>query len=221
MLLEWIMRLILLGSPGVGKGTQAQLLCKKYRIPQISTGEIFRAAVKAQTPLGRQIDAILRAGKLVEDSLTLALIKERLKKQDCKKGYLLDGFPRTIPQAECLEQLLKGMRQTLDGVINIAVKEKVILKRLSERKSCPACGAVYHQKVNPSKKGEFCEKCNTRLQQRDDDQPETIKKRLETYRNLTEPLIAYYKKKKLLFDLNGEQPIEKVFDDIVHILDKK
>ncbi len=215
------MRLILLGPPGVGKGTQAQLLCKRYKIPQISTGEIFRAAVKAQTPLGRQIDAILKAGKLVEDSITLALIKERLKKQDCKNGFLLDGFPRTIPQADCLESLLKEMKQTLDGVINIAVKEKVIVVRLSDRRTCPRCGAVYHQKVNPSKKGEFCEKCNTRLQQRDDDRPETIKKRLETYRNLTEPLIAYYKKKKLLFDVNGEQPIEKVFEDIVKVLDKK
>ncbi len=215
------MRLILLGPPGVGKGTQAQLLCKRYNILQISTGEIFRAAVKAQTPLGRQVEAILKAGKLVEDSMTLALIKERLKKPDCKNGYLLDGFPRTIPQAEGLEQLLKEMKQMLDGVINIAVKEKVVLERLSNRRTCPQCGAVYHRKINPSKKKEFCEKCNTKLVERGDDQPETIKKRLETYRTLTEPLIAYYKKKKLLRDVNGEQAIEKVFEDIVRVVEKK
>lgn len=215
------MRLILLGPPGIGKGTQAALLCKQYKIPQISTGEIFRAAVKAQTPLGKQVDAILKAGKLVEDHVTLALIKERLKKPDCRKGYLLDGFPRTIQQAEGLERLMKETKQTLDGVITLAVKESVIIKRLSERKSCSACGAVYHQKVHPSKKGEFCEKCNTLLQQRDDDQPETVRKRLETYKKLTEPLINYYKKKKILFDVNGEQSIEKVFEDIVAGLEKE
>lgn len=215
------MRLILLGPPGIGKGTQAQLVCKQYKIPQISTGEIFRAAVKAQTPLGKQVDTILKAGKLVEDHVTLALIKERLKKPDCRNGYLLDGFPRTIQQAKGLERLMKETKQTIDGVITLVVKERVILKRLSERKSCAACGAVYHPKVNPSKKGEFCEKCNTRLQQRDDDRPETVRKRLETYKKLTEPLIDYYKKKKLLFEINGEQSIETVFEDIVAGLEKR
>lgn len=215
------MRIIFLGPPGVGKGTQAQLLCKKYNIPQISTGDMFRAAIKEQTPLGKQADAILKAGKLVEDSITLGLVKERLQKPDCKNGYLLDGFPRTIPQAEGFDNLLKEMQQKLDAVVSLVVNEAVLIKRLSGRRSCPKCSAVFHVETNPPKKNNICDKCKEMLIQRDDDKPETIHKRMDTYRMLTVPLRAYYKKKKMLHEVNGDQTIEVVFEEIVNILEKK
>ncbi|MBI5073407.1 adenylate kinase [Candidatus Woesearchaeota archaeon] len=214
------MRLVFLGPPGVGKGTQAQLLCKKYSIPQISTGDMFRAAIKEQTELGKKADAILKAGKLVDDSITLGLIKDRLQKSDCKNGYLLDGFPRTIPQAEGFGALLKELHQELDGVISIFVDEAVLIRRLSGRRSCPKCGKIFHLESNPPKKKDHCDSCGEKLIFRNDDKPETIHKRMETYRTLTEPLISYYKKKNLLFEIDGDQLIEKVFEDIVGVLKK-
>lgn len=215
------MRLIFLGPPGVGKGTQAQLLCKKYNIPQISTGDMFRAAIKEQSPLGKKADVLMKDGKLIDDSITLGLVKERLQKPDCKNGYLLDGFPRTIPQADGFDQLLKEMHQKLDAVISLVVDEAVLIKRLSGRRSCPKCSAVFHIETNPPKKKDLCDKCGEKLIQRDDDKPETIHKRMETYRTLTAPLIAYYKKKKLLQEVIGDQTIEKVFEEIISILEKK
>ncbi len=214
------MNLILLGPPGVGKGTQAQLIAKQYAIPQISTGDMFRAAIKQGTPLGKQAEIIIKSGKLVDDSITLGLVKERLQKSDCKNGFLMDGFPRTIRQAEGFEILLKDMHQKLNGVIGIAVADAIIIKRLSGRRSCPECNAVYHLETNPPKHDNLCNACNIPLIQRVDDQPETIKKRLDTYRNQTEPLILFYKKKKLLYEVNGNQPIEKVFKDISAVLKK-
>ena len=212
------MKLILLGPPGVGKGTQAQLIAKQYAIPQISTGDMFRAAIKQGTPLGKQAEAITKAGKLVDDSITLGLVKERLQKPDCKNSFLMDGFPRTIPQAEGFEVLLKNMHQKLNGVISIAVADNIIIKRLSGRRSCPECNAVYHIEINAPKHDNLCNTCNIPLIQRIDDQQETVKKRLDTYRNQTEPLISFYKKKKLLYEVNGNQSIEKVFKDIVNVI---
>ena len=212
------MRIIFLGPPGVGKGTQAQLLCKKYNIPQISTGDMFRAAIKEQTPLGKKADALMKEGNLVSDAITIGLVKERLQKPDCKNGYLLDGFPRTIPQAEGFDHLLHDMKQHLDAVLSIVVDEDVLIKRLSGRRSCSKCGTVYHLEHNPPKKKEACDKCREKLLQRDDDKPETIHKRMQTYRTLTEPLIAYYTKKKLLREINGDQKIENVFGEIVTLL---
>lgn len=212
------MNIILLGPPGVGKGTQAQLIAKKYNIPQISTGDMFRAAMKEGTALGRQAEAVTKAGKLVDDSITLGLVKERLKKPDCRSGFLMDGFPRTIPQAEGFNVLLRQMQKRLDGVISIVIDDAIIIKRLSGRRTCPECNAVYHQETNPPKKDNLCDKCHIPLIQRIDDQPETIKKRLETYRNQTEPLIKFYKKR--LYEVNGNQPIEKVFKDISAVLKK-
>lgn len=214
------MRLIFLGPPGVGKGTQAQMLAKKYSIPHISTGDMFRAAIKEQTPLGKQADAILKAGKLVDDAITLGLVRERLKKTDCKEGFLFDGFPRTIPQAEGLDNLLKEMKQKLNAVISLGVNEAVLIKRLSGRRSCPKCGAVFHMGTNPPKKNNVCDKCGEKLIQRNDDKPETVHTRMEIYRTLTAPLIAYYKKKKMLYEVNGDQAIQVVFEEIVNILEK-
>ncbi len=215
------MRIIFLGPPGVGKGTQAQHLCKKYNIPQISTGDMFRAAIKEQSLLGKQADAILKAGKLVNDAVTLGLVKERLQKTDCKGGFLLDGFPRTIPQAEGFDKVLKEMQQKLDAVISLVVDEATLIKRLSGRRSCPKCSAVFHVETNPPKKKDVCDKCGEKLVQREDDKPETIRKRMETYRTLTSPLSAYYQKKKMLHEVNGNQAIEVVFEEIVNILEKK
>lgn len=213
------MRLILLGPPGVGKGTQAQLLSKKYSIPQISTGDILRAAIKEQTPLGKSVERILKEGKLIDDRTALALLKERMQNQDCNGGFLLDGVPRTIGQAEELEKMLREMKQKLDAVLNIAVKEESIIKRLSGRRMCSKCSAVYNLSQNPPKKKGVCDSCSGTLIQREDDKPETIHKRMETYRTQTEPLIAYYKKKKLLKNIDGEQSIEKVFADIIAVLE--
>ncbi len=215
------MRIIFLGPPGVGKGTQAQHICKKYNVPQISTGDMFRQAIKEQTPLGKQADAILKSGKLVDDNITVGLVKERLQKPDCKNGYLLDGFPRTIPQAEGFDHLLKEMHQKLDAVISLVVDEAVLIKRLSGRRSCPKCSAIFHVETNPPKKKDICNKCGEKLMQRDDDKPETVHKRMETYRTLTAPLIEYYKKKKMLKEVDGDQDIENVFGEIVKILEKK
>jgi adenylate kinase len=213
------MRLIFLGPPGVGKGTQAQLLCRKYNIPQISTGDMFRAAIKEQTPLGKKADALMKEGKLVDDAITLGLVKERLQRADCKNGYLLDGFPRTIPQAEGFDKLLKEIKQKLDAVISLVVDEKVLITRLSGRRSCPKCSAVFHVETNLPRKNGVCDKCGEKLIQRDDDKPETIHKRMDTYRTLTAPLIAYYKKKKMLHEIDGDQKIEDVFEAIVNILE--
>ena len=215
------MRIIFLGPPGVGKGTQAQHICKKYNIPQISTGDMFRQAIKEQTPLGKKADALMKEGKLIDGSITLGLVKERLQKSDCKNGYLLDGFPRTIPQAKGFDHLLKEIKQKLDAVISLVVDEAVLIKRLSGRRSCPKCSAVFHIETNPPKKKDICDKCGEKLMQRDDDKPETVHKRMETYRTLTAPLIQYYKKKKMLHEVDGDQDIQVVFSEIVAILEKK
>lgn len=215
------MRLIFLGPPGVGKGTQAQRICAKYSIPQISTGDMYRQAIKDQTQLGMKADALMKSGKLADDSITLNLVKERLKKTDCKNGFLMDGFPRTIPQAEGFDVLLNEVKQKLDAVISIEVPEEKIIDRLSGRRQCPDCSAVYHIENSPPKKKDVCNKCGKILIQRNDDKPETIQKRLEVYRTLTAPLIAFYKKKKLLRTVDGDQDMDTVFGEILTVLEKK
>ena len=179
----------------------------------------YEAAVRRNTELIETQEKD-KKGKLVDDSITLGLVKERLQKSDCKNGYLLDGFPRTIPQAEGFDHLLKEIKQKIDAVISLVVDEAVLIKRLSGRRSCPKCSAVFHIETNPPKKKDICDKCGEKLMQRDDDKPETVHKRMETYRTLTAPLIQYYKKKKMLYEVNGDQEIQVVFNEIVKICDR-
>ncbi|PIN79770.1 adenylate kinase [Candidatus Woesearchaeota archaeon CG10_big_fil_rev_8_21_14_0_10_34_8] len=213
------MRLILLGAPGAGKGTQAKHLCDKYSIPQISTGDMLRAAVKEGTELGKKADVLMKEGKLIDDDLICAIVKDRLQKSDCKNGFLLDGFPRTIPQADGLIKILTELKKQLNAVIYVTVSDETIMQRMTGRRSCPKCGAVFHIKNNSPKQEGKCDKCGTKLIQRDDDKPKTVKKRLDTYNNLTAPLVKYYKEKDLLKEINGEQPVKKVFDDILNALE--
>lgn len=204
------MKLIILGPPGVGKGTIAKKLVEKYNIIHISTGDLLREAVKNQTELGQKAKKFMNSGKLVPDDLIIPLIKERIKKDDCKKDFILDGFPRTIAQLKALEKIT-----SIDKVLNLNSSEKTIIKRLSERRICKKCGAIYHITNIPPKKEGICDKCGGILYQRNDDKPETIKKRLKTYKNQTEPLIGYYKNKDLLADINAENKIEKIIEDSI------
>ena len=199
------MNIILLGSPGVGKGTYATLLSKKYGIPHISTGDIFREAVKEKSELGIKVKEFLDRGELVPDDITILVIKERLKKNDVDVGFLLDGFPRTIPQAEALEKFKK-----IDKVLNFVASEKTIIDRLSGRRICKKCGAIYHViNIKPRVEG-VCDKCSGELYQRSDEKPEVVKIRLKEYNKKTKPLIDYYKKKGLLANINANFPIEEV-----------
>jgi adenylate kinase len=206
------MKLILIGPPGTGKGTQAELIVKNYKIPQISTGDILRESVKQGTDLGKKAKTFMDAGKLVPDDVIIGIIDERLKKKDCKNGFILDGFPRTIPQAEALDKITH-----IDHVLLIKTEEDIIIRRLSSRRQCKECNAVYGIDKQPKKQG-ICDACSGPLYQRDDDKAETIKKRLDTYRQQTEPLAAYYKKKKILDEINGQQKIDEIFNDIKKIL---
>ncbi|HUX98255.1 MAG TPA: adenylate kinase [Candidatus Deferrimicrobium sp.] len=209
------MKLILLGPPGAGKGTQATYIKEKYGIPQISTGDILRKAVKDGTDVGKKAQSYMNEGKLVPDDIIIAIMKARINAPDCSKGYILDGFPRTLNQAEKLETIAK-----IDLVINIAVSIEALLDRLTGRRSCPKCGAVYHIKFNPPPTKGKCGKCGSELYQRDDDKEETVRKRLETYTAQTEPLIKYYSGKKLLKNVNGKKKPEEVFKEIQTLLDK-
>jgi adenylate kinase len=197
------MKLIFLGPPGAGKGTLATAVAEEYAIPQISTGDIFRQAVKNQTPLGRQVAVIMERGDLVPDELTTSLVRERLSKPDAADGFILDGFPRTIPQAEAL-----GEFQIIDAVINFQAGDVVVIDRLSGRRVCRSCGAIYHVKNMPPRSEGVCDRCGGELYIRDDDKIEAITKRLEVYRKQTEPLIRYYEKLGLLRDIDAAQNVE-------------
>jgi adenylate kinase len=197
------MNLIFLGPPGAGKGTLATAVAEEYAIPQISTGDIFRQAVKNQTPLGRQVAVIMERGDLVPDELTTSLVRERLSKPDAADGFILDGFPRTIPQAEAL-----GEFQIIDAVINFQAGDVVVIDRLSGRRVCRSCGAIYHVKNMPPRSEGVCDRCGGELYIRDDDKIEAITKRLEVYRKQTEPLIRYYEKLGLLRDIDAAQNVE-------------
>lgn len=205
------MRLIFLGPPGAGKGTQAKLLEEKFELKQISTGDILREAVKAQSPLGVKAKVYMNSGQLVPDDIVIGLIQERLQQADCLKGYILDGFPRTLPQAEALLKILNSIGQDIDVVLNLEVSEGFLLERLGGRRTCRGCGEMYHLKFNPPKIVGLCDKCGQELYLRDDDAAETIKNRLEVYNRQTKPLIQFFSKIGKLTSVSGEGEIESVF----------
>lgn len=208
------MRLILLGAPGAGKGTQAEMLTKLYDIPCISTGNIFRENISKNTELGQKAKAYMDEGKLVPDSLVIELVKSRITQDDCKNGMIFDGFPRTIPQAEALDVMLKELNIPIDFVINVDVADELIIDRMAGRTVCPSCGASYHKVNKPSKVSGKCDLCSADLIQREDDKAETVKKRLDVYHEQTEPLIAYYRAQDKIVDIDGVGSVEEVRDRV-------
>ena len=212
------MKIIMLGAPGAGKGTQAKMIAEKCGIPHISTGDIFRANIKNGTELGAKAKEYMDKGLLVPDELVCDLVVDRIQQADCEKGYILDGFPRTIPQAEALENALNAIEQKLDYAIDIDVPDENIINRMSGRRACVGCGATYHVLFNPTKVEGKCDVCGESLILRDDDKPETVKKRLDVYHTQTQPLIDFYTERKGLVEVDGTQSMDKVFDDIMKIL---
>jgi adenylate kinase len=212
------MNLILMGLPGAGKGTQAERIVKEYEIPHISTGDMFRAAIKGQTELGLKAKSFMDAGELVPDEVTIGIVRDRLSEDDCQKGFLLDGFPRTVAQAEALENLLESMGRKIDYVLNVEVPEQLLLDRLTGRRVSPTSGKTYHVIFNPPKQEGICDVDGSELIQRDDDKPETVKKRLEVNQAQAKPLVDFYTDKGYLRDINGDQDINKVFEDINQLL---
>ena len=212
------MKIIMLGAPGAGKGTQAKKIAEKYHIPHISTGDIFRANIKNGTELGKKAKTYMDQGLLVPDELTVDLVIDRVGQDDCKDGYILDGFPRTIPQAECLDAALEKRGEKVDFEINVEVTDENIVKSMSGRRACVGCGATYHIKYNPTKVDGVCDACGEKLVLRDDDKPETVQKRLGVYHDQTQPLIDYYTKSGVLKEVDGTVDMEDVFQAIVEIL---
>ncbi|MCR5651140.1 MAG: adenylate kinase [Lachnospiraceae bacterium] len=212
------MKIIMLGAPGAGKGTQAQMIAKEKGIPHISTGDIFRANIKEGTDLGKEAKTYMDQGKLVPDELTVRILLDRVSKEDCKNGYVLDGFPRTIPQANVLDEELSKLNDHVDFAINVDVPDENIVNRMSGRRACLKCGATYHIKHVPPKREGICDKCGEELVLRDDDKPETVKKRLSVYHEQTQPLIEYYTKKGILKTVDGTVDPEDVFAAINDIL---
>ena len=215
------MNLILFGAPGVGKGTQAVELAKKFNLTHISTGEIFREIIASHSELGELANSYISKGNLVPDDVTVGIVKERLAQEDCKNGFILDGFPRTLPQAECLDQICLELNINIDHVIDIEVNEDELIRRLSGRRVCKSCGASYHIDFNPSKVENVCDKCNGELYTRKDDEKESVAVRLMTYKSSTMPLINFYKAKGLLVEINGQQEINEVFNEIVEKIGEK
>ncbi|MBR4586891.1 MAG: adenylate kinase [Lachnospiraceae bacterium] len=213
------MKIIMLGAPGAGKGTQAKMIADKYQIPHISTGDIFRANIKNGTELGKEAKKYMDAGQLVPDELTVKLLLDRVANEDCKNGYVLDGFPRTIPQAEVLENALTKLGEKVDYAIDVDVPDENIIRRMSGRRACVACGATYHIVYNPTKEEGICDRCGAALILRDDDKPETVIKRLDVYHAQTQPLIDFYSSRNVLRSVDGTQDLMKVFEDIVKVLD--
>lgn len=213
------MKLVLLGQPGVGKGTQAKYIMEKYNIPHISTGDIFRKHIAGKTVLGSLAKDYMDNGRLVPDDLTIRMVLERLKERDCQGGFLLDGFPRTTVQADALEEALRREGKSLDRVIYIYVPEDIILERSSGRRVCPNCGETFHIKFKPSRNADNCDNCGAALIQREDDKEETIKRRLAVYEAQTLPIVEFYEKKGLLSMIDGTYSIDSVFDHICMALD--
>ena len=209
-----------MGLPGAGKGTQAEKISKEYNIPHISTGDMFRLAIKEGTELGKKAKNFMDQGDLVPDEVTIGIVQERLSKDDCKQGFLLDGFPRTIAQAEALHNLLSDMKESLDYVLHVDVPEEKLIERLTGRRICPTCGATYHVMYNPPQKEGLCDKDGSELIQREDDTPETVKNRLAVNIKQTQPLMDFYNDKGYLVTVNGDQDIELVFSDIQAKLSK-
>lgn len=212
------MKIIMLGAPGAGKGTQAKMIADKYQVPHVSTGDIFRANIKEGTELGKEAKTYMDKGLLVPDELTVKILLDRVAKEDCKNGYVLDGFPRTIPQAEVLDKALSEMGDAIDFAIDVEVPDENIIRRMSGRRACLACGATYHIVHVPPKKEGICDRCGRELVLRDDDKPETVKNRLEVYHDQTQPLIDFYTKKGILKTVDGTQDMNDVFAAIVTIL---
>lgn len=212
------MKIVMLGAPGAGKGTQAKQIADKYQVPHISTGDIFRANIKEGTSLGKKAKEYMDQGLLVPDELVIDLVVDRLAQEDCKSGYVLDGFPRTIPQAESLDKALENLGSKLDYAIDVDVPDEVIISRMSGRRACLSCGATYHIVNLPPKKEGVCDKCGKELVLREDDKPETVEKRLDVYHEQTQPLIDYYQNKNILKKVDGTQDMQVVFNAIVEIL---
>lgn len=213
------MKIIMLGAPGAGKGTQAKMIAKKYDIPHISTGDIFRANIKEGTDLGKEAKGYMDKGQLVPDELTVRILLDRVAKEDCKNGYVLDGFPRTIPQAEVLDKEVSKMGDKIDFAIDVDVPDENIIRRMGGRRACLKCGATYHVEHIPPKKEGICDACGAELVLRDDDKPETVKKRLDVYHEQTQPLIEYYGAKGILKTVDGTRDMNDVFSDITGLLE--
>ena len=209
-----MMNIILMGLPGAGKGTQAEQIKENYPIPHISTGDMFRAAIKNETPLGKEAKSYIDKGQLVPDSVTIGLVEERLNQEDAKEGFLLDGFPRTVEQAEALDQILAKTNRKIDKVLNIDVNPDILLPRLTGRRICKQCGTTYHLIFNPPKVEGVCDKDGGELYQRSDDNEETVSHRIEVYLSETKPLVDYYTKQNVIANIEGNQDIDKVFEDI-------
>ena len=212
------MKIIMLGAPGAGKGTQAIMIAEKYQVPHVSTGDMFRANIKNNTPLGVEAKKYMDAGQLVPDELTVKILLDRVAKDDCKNGYVLDGFPRTIPQAEVLEKALSEINDKIDFAINVDVPDENIISRMGGRRACLKCGATYHVEYVPPKKEGVCDNCGEALVLRDDDKPETVKSRLDVYHKQTQPLIDFYNERNILKTVDGTQDMKEVFNAIVNIL---
>lgn len=214
------MKIIMLGAPGAGKGTQAKMIADRYSIPHISTGDIFRANIKNGTELGKKAKEYMDQGLLVPDELVCDLVVDRVQQDDCANGYVLDGFPRTIPQAESLDAALASLGTGVEYAINVDVPDENIVRRMSGRRACVTCGATYHLEHIPPKQEGICDRCGAALILRDDDKPETVTKRLDVYHTQTQPLIDYYTAKNVLVDVDGTKNMDEVFADIVNILSK-
>ena len=214
------MKALLMGPPGAGKGTQAVILAEKLGIPHISTGDMFRKAVKEETALGLEAKRYMDSGQLVPDEVTIGIVRERLGAGDCAKGFLLDGFPRTVFQAEALDGIMKELGTKLDMALNIDVDAEALVGRITGRRMCRSCGTPYHVTFSPSKVQGVCDACGGELYQRDDDKEETVRKRLEVYNSQTLPLIEYYRKQGIIVDIDGNQPMEKVTETILKAIGK-
>ena len=213
------MKIVMLGAPGAGKGTQARLISEKYSIPQISTGDIFRANIRENTELGRKAKSYMDQGLLVPDQVTCDLVVDRISRDDCAGGYILDGFPRTIPQAEALTRALESQGTKIDFAIDVEVPDDHIVERMSGRRACPKCGETFHTRYRMPRQEGVCDACGSTLILREDDHPETVQKRLDVYHSQTQPLIEYYRAQGILHTVDGTRDMETVFTDICSVLE--